>query len=147
MQTTSDDLRTSCQQNAGRDFNPRPCVRGDNTEKKSKNFSHIIRLMTIRPRRCQSRWCDIRIFNPHPHKGATSGAYLVSSRTAAVNPTAKACFCQSSHSCKRASKALPLTAVVRASNCLRRASGSNKSGSRLHNPSYRASISGFMFPP
>ena len=29
-------------------FNPRPCVRGDNTEKKSKNFSHIIRLMTIR---------------------------------------------------------------------------------------------------
>ena len=59
--------------------------------------------MTIRPRRCQSRWCDIRIFNPHPHKGATSGAYLVNSRTAAVNPTAKACFCQSSHSCNRAS--------------------------------------------
>ena len=24
-------------------------------------------------------------FNPHPHKGATSGDYLVSSRTAAVN--------------------------------------------------------------
>ena len=70
---------------------------------KSKNFSHIIRLMTIRPRRCQSRWCDIRIFNPHPHKGATSGAYLVNSRTAVVNPTAKACFCQSSHSCNRAS--------------------------------------------
>ena len=59
--------------------------------------------MTIRPRRCQSRWCDIRIFNPHPHKGATSGAYLVNSRTAVVNPTAKACFCQSSHSCNRAS--------------------------------------------
>ena len=147
MQTTSDDLRTSCQQNAGRDFNPRPCVRGDNTEKKSKNFSHIIRLMTIRPRRCQSRWCDIRIFNPHPHKGATSGAYLVSSRTAAVNPTAKACFCQSSHSCNRASRASLLTAVVRESNCLCRASGSNKSGSRLHSPSYRASNSGFSFSP
>ena len=33
------------------------------------------------------------------------------------------------------------------SNCLCRASGSNKSGSRLHSPSYRASISGFSFSP
>ena len=99
--------------------------------------------MTIRPRRCQSRWCDIRIFNPHPHKGATSGAYLVNSRTAVVNPTAKACFCQSSHSCNRASS----VSGASVSNCLCRASGSNKSGSRLHSPSYRASISGFSFSP
>ena len=103
--------------------------------------------MTIRPRRCQSRWCDIRIFNPHPHKGATSGAYLVNSRTAVVNPTAKACFCQSSHSCNRASRASLLTADVSVSNCLCSDSGSNKSGSRLHSPSYRASNSGFSFSP
>ena len=103
--------------------------------------------MTIRPRRCQSRWCDIRIFNPHPHKGATSGDYLVNSRTAAVNPTAKACFCQSSHSCNRASRASLLTADVSVSNCLCSDSGSNKSGSRLHSPSYRASNSGFSFSP
>ena len=83
------------------------------------------------------------IFNPHPHKGATSGAYLVNSRTAVVNPTAKACFCQSSHSCNRASS----VSGASVSNCLCRASGSNKSGSRLHSPSYRASISGFSFPP
>ena len=86
-------------------------------------------------------------FQSTPHKGATSGDYLVNSRTAAVNPTAKACFCQSSHSCNRASRASPLTAVVRESNCLCRASGSNKSGSCLHSPSYRASNSGFHRPP
>ena len=128
-------------------FQSTPLRKGRQHGEKSKNFSHIIRLMTIRPRRCQSRWCDIRIFNPHPHKGATSGAYLVNSRTAVVNPTAKACLCQSSHSCNRASRASLLTADVRASNCLCRASGSNKSGSRLHSPSYRASNSGFSFSP
>ena len=121
-------------------FQSTPLRKGRQHGEKSKNFSHIIRLMTIHPRRCQSRWCDIRIFNPHPHKGATSGAYLVNSRTAAVNPTAKACFCQSSHSCNRASRDSSLTADVRASNCLCRASGSNKSGSRLHSPSYRLLI-------
>ena len=86
-------------------------------------------------------------FQSTPHKGATSGDYLVNSRTAAVNPTAKACFCQSSHSCNRASRASSLTAVVRESNCLCRASGSNNAGSHLHSPSYRASNFGFMFSP
>lgn len=54
---------------------------------------------TLLPSRCPG----ICNFNPHPHKGATSGDYLVNSRTAVVNPTAKACFCQSSHRCNRAS--------------------------------------------
>ena len=108
-------------------FNPRPLRRGDSDERTLSKYPIY--------------------FNPHPHKGATSGDYLVNRRTAAVNPTAKACFCQSSHSCKRASKALPLTAGASVSNCLCRASGSNKSGSCLHSPSYRASNSGFSFSP
>ena len=49
-----------------------------------------------------SRLLKCKRFQSTPRR-ATSGAYLVSSRTAAVNPTAKACFCQSSHSCNRAS--------------------------------------------
>ena len=103
--------------------NPRPCVRGDNG--------------TL------SSYLEIGNFNPHPHKGATSGAYLVNSRTAAVNPTAKACFCQSSHSCNRASS----VSGASVSNCLCSDSGSNNAGSRLHSPSYRASNSGFIVPP
>ena len=95
----------------------------------------------------QQRFLNISFSIHAPIRGATSGDYLVNSRTAAVNPTAKACFCQSSHSCNRASRASSLTTDVRASTCLCRASGSNKSGSHLHSPSYRASNSGFMFPP
>ena len=37
-------------------------------------------------------------FQSTPCVRATSGDYLVNRRTAVVNPTAKACFCQSSHS-------------------------------------------------
>ena len=85
--------------------------------KKSKFFSHIERFVNDRHRPAHfsihapyagatllpSRCPGICNFNPHPHKGATSGDYLVNSRTAVVNPTAKACFCQSSHRCNRAS--------------------------------------------
>jgi len=46
-----------------------PLRKGRQHGEKSKNFSHIIRLMTIRPRRCQSRWRGDRLFNPHPIRG------------------------------------------------------------------------------
>ena len=105
-------------------FNPRPFVRGDDL------FCGV--------------FCGWGI-SIHALLQGDKRCYLVNSRTAAVNPTAKACFCQSSHSCNRASRASSLTADVWASNCLCRASGSNKSGSRLHSPSYRASNSGFIF--
>ena len=88
-------------------FNPRPFVRGDDL------FCGV--------------FCGWGI-SIHALLQGDKRCYLVNSRTAAVNPTAKACFCQSSHSCNRAS-------------------GSNKSGSRLHSPSYRASNSGFSFSP
>lgn len=85
-------------------------------------------------------------FNPRP-VGRQAVIYRVNSRTAAANPTAKACFCQSSHSCNRASSVSKLTAGAIASICLCSDSDSNNAGSRLHSPSYRASNSGFMASP
>ena len=49
--------------------------------------------------------------------------------------------------CYLVTRASLLTADVSVSNCLCSDSGSNKSGSRLHSPSYRASNSGFIFSP
>ena len=87
-----------------------------------------------------------RFFQSTPRR-ATNGDYVVIIRTAAVNPTAKACFCQSSHSCNRASSVSKLTDGAIASICLCSDSDSNNAGSRLHSPSYRASNSGFIVPP
>ena len=103
-------------------FNPRPFVRGDDL------FCGV--------------FCGWGI-SIHALLQGDKRCYLVSSRTAAANPTAKACFCQSSHSCNRASS----VSGASVSNCLCRASGSNNASSRLHSPSYRASNSGFSFSP
>ena len=54
-----------------------------------------------------SRLLKCKRFQSTPRR-ATSGAYLVSSRTAAVNPTAKACFCQSSYRASNSGFSFPL---------------------------------------
>ena len=66
---------------------------------------HLFSIHAPRRRRlnCTEVFTATTAFQSTPHKGRQAVLYLVSSRTAAANPTAKACFCQSSHSCNRAS--------------------------------------------
>lgn len=141
---------------------PCPCMTVNDTRNKSANARHScnpcrltltnanVSIHTpIRGRRQLDTLApsvSLFFFNPRP-VGRQAVIYRVNSRTAAANPTAKACFCQSSHSCNKASSVSKLTAGAIASICLCSDSGSNKSGSRLHSPSYRASNSGFMASP
>ena len=97
---------------------PCPCMTVNDTRNKSANARHScnpcrltltnanVSIHTpIRGRRQLDTLApsvSLFFFNPRP-VGRQAVIYRVNSRTAAANPTAKACFCQSSHSCNRAS--------------------------------------------
>ena len=86
------------------------------------------------------------VFNPHPIRGRQ--AVLFGQQTdGSRKPHRKGVLLPVLTQLQQGFQSLLLTADVRASNCLCRASGSNNASSRLHSPSYRASNFGFIVPP